>query len=52
MELKIINELLFTSKKKFEESGGGTLWRVNYNGKEYVYKEIKIGKTLNDFVID
>jgi len=52
MELKIINELLFTSKKKFEESGGGTLWRVNYNGKEYVYKKIKIGKTLDDFVIN
>ena len=52
MELKIINELLFTSKEKLMESGGGTLWRVNYNGKEYVYKEIKIGKTLDDFVIN
>jgi hypothetical protein len=52
MELKIINELLFTSKEKLIESGGGTLWRVNYNKKEYVYKEIKIGKTLDDFVIN
>jgi len=50
MELKTINKLLFTAEEVLFKSGGGTLSKVTYNRKEYVYKEITTGKTLTDFI--